>query len=60
MDLVNVNLADLITSILAATAEAMTGSSPKRFVKNAKDFAQRTFNIADGMLEKSDRPGVQP
>ena len=28
-------------------------------VKNAKDFAQRAFDIADAMLEESDRRGVQ-
>ena len=39
-------------------AEAMNGlvaGMPERFVKNAKDFAQRAFDIADAMLEESDR-----
>jgi hypothetical protein len=43
-------------------AEAMNGlvaGMPERFVKNAKDFAQRAFDIADAMLEESDRRGVQ-
>ena len=42
-------------------AEAMNGlvaGMPERFVKNAKDFAQRAFDIADAMLEESDRRGV--
>ena len=40
-------------------AEAMNGlvaGMPERFVKHTKDFARRAFNIADAVLEESDRP----